>query len=410
MGSDDYSEFDETTRRKSSRRKFNTKLDIDHLAVSENDHSFRAQLIRTMASGISQFVTPRQLISLLFVVAAYTTVFLIATIFSDLVFIYYELFYDFSDEVKLKLGSDHDVKIRLFSAVFSVLAIMVELDRPFIGEKISILKSFIPRSGLLFFVATLSEMNPMIAYEWTKFEMVDDDDVYNSMVDDFNPNQSYFDQYNSNSYSGNSYNSNSYNSNSYSGNSYKNNAYKSSYSGNSYNSNSYNNNYSSNNGYGNNNYSSNNSYGNNYNTNNYTTSSQSSTDDAEIYIRDEMPNMAIHLQSISATLLKVSVYLYLLLGLLCLDQFKPNAFVPPNDRKLSPEHLPRELSGKKSSRSRNIDAEDRRSNRSPSRPRNLDAEDRRNSRNRYEEEEEIYNQQYESPVGNYAQYPGPGYA
>ena len=40
----------------------------------------------------------------------------------------------------------------------------------------------------------------------------------------------------------------------------------------------------------------------------------------------------------------ISVWLYFLLGILCLDQFHPDAFMPSNDRKIAPDHLPRELS------------------------------------------------------------------
>lgn len=40
-----------------------------------------------------------------------------------------------------------------------------------------------------------------------------------------------------------------------------------------------------------------------------------------------------------------------MLGILCFDQFEPNAFVPDEDHKISPDHLPREMSNSKRRRS-----------------------------------------------------------
>jgi hypothetical protein len=42
---------------------------------------------------------------------------------------------------------------------------------------------------------------------------------------------------------------------------------------------------------------------------------------------------------------QISVWTYLFLGILCLDQLGPEAFVPNNnDRKIASNHLPREIS------------------------------------------------------------------
>ena len=158
----DYTDFEEDKIKR--RRQFNKKLNVKFLTVKENDGSVRAQFIRTMAALVSKFVTPRQLISTLFVLAAYTVILLVLTILSDLSFIYYEIFYGLSEEVSMKLGVEHDIKLRFFGACFAVLAIMVEIDTAFITNHISILKSFVPRSILLFFVRTLSELNQMITY------------------------------------------------------------------------------------------------------------------------------------------------------------------------------------------------------------------------------------------------------
>ena len=39
--------------------------------------------------------------------------------------------------------------------------------------------------------------------------------------------------------------------------------------------------------------------------------------------------------------------IYFALGILCFDQFDPNAFFPSNSRKISPNHLPQEMSSKR---------------------------------------------------------------
>ena len=162
----DYKDFDRQLSKKKSNRKFNRRLDLSHISVEEDDTSCGAGLIRMMTEVVSQLVTPRQLITILSLVSAYTIMFLVTTILSDLIFVYYEFFHGLSDEVSMKLGNLHDAKIRLFGIAFGVLSIMVELDLDFVEKNVKILKLFIPRSILLLFVATLSATNPMINYEW----------------------------------------------------------------------------------------------------------------------------------------------------------------------------------------------------------------------------------------------------
>ncbi len=283
----DYDEFDEDRERApKKRRKFNKRLDTNYLSVDEHDDSFRAQLIRTVATGVSRFITPRQLISALFILAAYTTIFLASTIIADLSFIFFEIFDDLSEEASMKLGNVHDAKLRAFGVIFAVMAILVELDSPFIKKRVAVFKSFIPRSILLLFVATLSDINPMVVYESMKNSSNDDD---NGVQDDFNPNTFYSSNgYNNNVYQSNAYQSsysnksNNYNSNNYNSNS------------NNYNSNSYNSGYY--NGYG---------YNDDY-TSNFTSSfnsNKSSSSTANGLISEEFPDIVLKIQSISASLL-----------------------------------------------------------------------------------------------------------
>lgn len=189
MEYNEYGEEEERRKpkRKKSKRKFNKKLDLKYINIPEDDTSFRAQLVRTMVTGVSYCVTPKQLISFIFILAAYTIVFLFTAIAADCTFIYYEYFYELSDEVIMKLGNAHDAKIRIFASVFGLLGIMVELDTAFIAKNVAILRSFIPRSLLLFFVATLSDSNPMVVYEWQLSQIVTTDDQDDG-TDDYDPN------------------------------------------------------------------------------------------------------------------------------------------------------------------------------------------------------------------------------
>ena len=163
-----------------------------------------------MTKGVSEVITPRQLITVIFVVAAYTSVFLAAVVVSDLFFTLYELHHKFSYEVSLKLGSSHDVKMRIFSALLSMLAILVELDTPFVEKSVPILKFFIPRSLFLLLIATLSELNPMISYERkTANQLVADDDfMYYSNSSGYDRDLAYYNYYNSYNGTQTTYNTN----------------------------------------------------------------------------------------------------------------------------------------------------------------------------------------------------------
>lgn len=161
----DYDEFNDERPRTTKKRKFLRKLDTNYLSIKPDDVSKRAQLIRTMASLISEVVTPRQLFTFLFFLAAYTVTFLSLTIIGDVTFIYHEMFDDLSEEASMKLGNVHDAKLRAFGIIFAIIAILVEFDSASVTKRLAVFKSHIPRSLLLLFVSTLCETNPMVTYE-----------------------------------------------------------------------------------------------------------------------------------------------------------------------------------------------------------------------------------------------------
>ena len=209
----DYDEFNDERRQTKTRRKFLKKLDTNYLAIKSDDVSTRAQLIRTVAKLISEVVTPRQLFTSLFFLAAYTVTFLTFTVIGDVTFIFHEMFDDLSEEASMKLGNVHDAKLRAFGIVFAILAILIEFDSASVTKRIAVLKSHIPRSLLLLFVATLSETNPMVIYE-RQHGSSSSSSSKNNYDDDYSSWNGYNNAYNNgyNNYNYSNYNQTSSNS------------------------------------------------------------------------------------------------------------------------------------------------------------------------------------------------------
>lgn len=182
----DYIDFDEEVTnepmsRRESRRKYNRRLDTNYLKVEKDDNSVAAQLVRFVASGVRQVITPRQMLAILVLLALYTVVVLLLTIYSDAAFVYHECFFNLSEAVNMKLGYFHDAKLRMFGVCFAILEILIEANAKFVEKQFRLFKYFIPRSILLFFIATLSEPHPIIKYEWKVMKgLAGNDDAFNN--------------------------------------------------------------------------------------------------------------------------------------------------------------------------------------------------------------------------------------
>ena len=155
----------------------NEKLNPECIDVPVEDKSIPANITRAIIGAVSRFFTPRQIIVVLRLVKALTFCFLCLTIAADLMYIFFvELVA--SKEVSVKLGGHRDLIIRTYGVGLTVMAIMVELDMPWVGTYFAGLKGFLPRSLLLFFVSALTTTAPIGAYE--RSQNGDNNNSYNN--------------------------------------------------------------------------------------------------------------------------------------------------------------------------------------------------------------------------------------
>lgn len=145
-------------------RSFNKRLDPSQLDIDDNDTSCCAEVTRTITQFVSRIFKPRQVIVLLRLLKALTFCTLILTIIADLMFCFYVEFH-VSRDVSIKLGGHRETLNRLYGVSLAVLAVFVELDMHIVNKHFVGLKPFVARSILYLFVASLSSVSPMIAYE-----------------------------------------------------------------------------------------------------------------------------------------------------------------------------------------------------------------------------------------------------
>jgi hypothetical protein len=179
MDSVDYGENPVLSSPSFHGRSFNKRLNPRHLDIPEDDNSMSAAVIRKIAHIVSKFLRPRQVIVLLRLLKALTFCTLGLGIIADLIFIFF-VETSVSNEVNIKLGGVRDMICRLYGVGLAILATMIELDMTVANVRFSGLKSFLPRSFLLLFVATLSAASPMVSYEsrlWRQYHRAYDDDV-----------------------------------------------------------------------------------------------------------------------------------------------------------------------------------------------------------------------------------------
>jgi hypothetical protein len=168
-------------------RSFNKRLDPRHLDIADDDKPCHAEVVRKVASVVSKIFRPRQVIVLLRLLKALTFCTLGLGIIADLMFIFF-VEVSVSDDVNIKLGGVRDMLLRVYGVSLASLATMIELDMTIANVHFSGLKSFLPRSLLLLFVATLSATSPMISYEkkqWKEYQRYNDDDYgygYNNVL------------------------------------------------------------------------------------------------------------------------------------------------------------------------------------------------------------------------------------
>lgn len=156
------------------------KLNTSRIDIPKEDMSLMAKLTRSIASCTGMCFTPVRMLGLLRVLKAVTFLCLVFTIAADLMYIFFvELFV--SSNVNTKVGGARDAIIRTYGLGFAAVALAIELDYAAIYTYFSALKGFIPRSFLLFFIATITSAHPLHSNR-KDYSLNDDDTVYDQAV------------------------------------------------------------------------------------------------------------------------------------------------------------------------------------------------------------------------------------
>jgi hypothetical protein len=136
----------------------NRRLRTEFIDVDPNDDSIGASLIRGIVGLVGSCFTPRQILVALRLLKAITVAFIALTAAANMVYISCVEFV--SDPVANPyFGHRRDTVLRLYGLAFAVLALLIELDK-FVMKNFKVLKGFLARFGLLFFVAAVTYCHP----------------------------------------------------------------------------------------------------------------------------------------------------------------------------------------------------------------------------------------------------------
>jgi hypothetical protein len=138
----------------------NDTLHTQYIDIPDEDTSLYANTTRCISGLVGTCFTPRQILIVLRLLKTLTFFFLIFTLVADMMFIFF-VNLKVSHEVNTKVGGSRDTIIRIYGLVLTVIALSIELDVSSIVKHFSGVKSFIPRSFLLFFIATITASSPM---------------------------------------------------------------------------------------------------------------------------------------------------------------------------------------------------------------------------------------------------------
>lgn len=161
----------------------NATLDTSYIDVSPEETSIVATITRAVANAVGKCCKPKQMLVVLRLLKAITFCFLVLSVAADTMYIIFVEFVAGSD-VGDKLGGFRDTTIRIYGLGLAVMAIFVELDVSVALRHFSGLKAFLPRSLLLFFIATITNAHPLHQVQASGFDddqvVVDDDDSLTS--------------------------------------------------------------------------------------------------------------------------------------------------------------------------------------------------------------------------------------
>lgn len=157
----------------------NQILDTNYISVDPHDFSCWAKVTRLVISCTSRLFTPRQVLIIIRALQIFTFAVLTFSFIADLMYIVFVSVA--SDEVNAKVGGARDAIIRVYGLAMTVMALMIEFDVQSFLKYFSGLRGYMPRSLLLFFIATITSPNPLheeYAFNRNKDETDDNFDDY----------------------------------------------------------------------------------------------------------------------------------------------------------------------------------------------------------------------------------------
>lgn len=138
----------------------NEHLDTSYIDVPPEDTSIVATITRGVTNAVGKCCKPRQMLVVLRLLKAITFCFLVLSVAADTMYI---IFVEFvaGDAIGDALGGFRDTTIRIYGLGLAIMAILIELDISAAIRHFSGLKAFLPRSLLLFFIATITNAHPL---------------------------------------------------------------------------------------------------------------------------------------------------------------------------------------------------------------------------------------------------------
>jgi len=162
----------------------NDRIDTNHINLPADDTSVCAKITRLVLSCTSRIFTPRQVLVAIQTLRTLTFAVLVFTVIADLMYIFFVTLVA-SDEVNAKVGGARDAIIRIYGLAMTVMALAIEFDVTSFLKYFSGLRGYMPRSLLLFFIATITSPNPLHAeYAFSRDKDNNDDDLNEVYQDD----------------------------------------------------------------------------------------------------------------------------------------------------------------------------------------------------------------------------------
>lgn len=150
----------------------NRRLRTEYIDVDPSDESITASLIRGIVGIVGSLFTPRQILVALRLLKAITVAFIALTTAANLVYIACIEFVS-PNNPNPYFGHHRDTVLRLYALAFAILSLLIELDK-FVMKNFKVLKGFLARFALLFFVATVTYSNPKMVASYNYNDGNDD--------------------------------------------------------------------------------------------------------------------------------------------------------------------------------------------------------------------------------------------